>query len=77
MFRFILLLFFFIKVLSFNKYYYIRKIKLDKILEKIENNKIKNEILKEIEHGEDNRKLEEYIKNTNDAFNNLKKNKNR
>ena len=77
MFRFILLLFFFIKVLSFNKYYYIRKIKLDKILEKIENNKIKNEILKEIEHGEYNRKLEEEIKNTNDAFNNLKKNKNR
>lgn len=68
----ILIFLFSLDVLSLNNYYYIKKINLNRILDKIDNVSLKKEILKEIEDGENQRKLEEHIKNTNDAFKKLK-----
>lgn len=70
---YILLLLFLTEILSFHNYYHIRKVKLDKILDKIENDKIKKDILKEIEYEEYRMELEKKFKVTNKAFDNLKK----
>ena len=73
MIRSIFLLLFLTEILSFNSNYYIRKLKLNKILDKMENNKIKKDIFKEIEYGNYRIHLEEKIKVTNKAFDNLKR----
>lgn len=71
-----LILIFLLDVLCLNNYYYIKKINLNRILNKIDSLSLKKEILKEIEDGEIQKELEERIKNTNEAFKKLKENTN-